>query len=244
MPPECVLEAFEESAARYAVRYRLVNTLPDDVSDSEMRKRIWYALHRHDIEIPFPAMNVFLTELNQERKQRKSDKELRRRLSALAMVNIFAPLSDEERGQLAAALRHEIFGQGEVILNAGESGDSIYLIRNGLVSVQIEGAPGKGRTEVAMLREGAFFGEMSLMTGEPRSATVVAKEDTDCYVLDHASFQEVLLKKEGLAQEISRLLAERGQGLQLKREGISAAQEVEQHQQALLSRIRQFFGLR
>jgi CRP-like cAMP-binding protein len=240
-PPDCILESFEESWARYAVRYRLCDYQPDDGTDSEVRKRIWYALHRHEIEIPYPGHNIFVTELNQARVESKSEKETRRRLDALSLVHIFDPLSSDEKQHLAAGLRHEVFAQGEVILRVGEAGDSLYLVRDGMVSVQIcadDGCP----TELAVLRDGAFFGEMSLLTGSPRAATVVARQDTDCYVIDSTLFQQVIAKNDSLAHEISHILAARAAELAHKREGLHA-DKAPPTQQDLLGRIKKFFGL-
>jgi CRP-like cAMP-binding protein len=98
--------------------------------------------------------------------------------------------------------------------------------------------------EVAVLGEGEFFGEMSLMTGEPRKATVVARADAECYVIDRALFQQILRNNAKLAEEIGKLLSEREMKNKIEREGLSAeaARKSTDHQ-ALLHRIRSFFGL-
>jgi small-conductance mechanosensitive channel/CRP-like cAMP-binding protein len=239
--PDCVLMDFGDSWAKYAVRYRLVDFRPDDPTDSEVRKRIWYALHRANIEIPYPAHNIFVTELNEARQQNKNEKENRRRLDAISAVDFFKPLEAEEREILAAGLRHEIYGVGEVIISAGEPGDSLYLIRSGEVSIRI-GLNGLEK-EVAVLRTGQFFGEMSLMTGEPRKATVVAKGDAECYVVDRALFHEILQKKGSLVDEIGKLLVERQSALEGQREGLTAEAARMNAQNDLLGRMKRFFGL-
>jgi CRP-like cAMP-binding protein len=239
--PDCVLMGFEDSWAKWAVRYRLVDFRPDDPTDSEVRKRIWYALHRHSIEIPYPGFNIFTTELNAERAAGKSEKERVRRLAAIASVSIFEPLEGAERDELAAGMRHEIYGKGECIIRAGAPGDSLYVISRGKVSVRI-GLNGLEK-EVATLDAGMFFGEMSLMTGEPRQATVIAQEDTECYVVDRALFHAILVKKASLVGEIGKLLAERQTALEGKRGDLTAAAARLNTQQALLTRIKGFFGI-
>lgn len=239
---DCLLFSFEESYAKYAVRYRLVDYLPDDPTDSEVRKRIWYALHRAGIEIPYPGHNVFVTEMSAERAQAKNERERARRLELVGRVGILAPLVDVERNHIAEGLRHVVFGAGEVILRAGDPGDSLFVIRSGRVAVKI--CVGAIEKEVATLGEGEFFGEMSLMTGEPRHATVVAKSDTECYVIDRALFQQLLQRNATLAEEIGKLLSEREMRNKIDREGLSAeAARVHADHQALLSRIKSFFGL-
>jgi CRP-like cAMP-binding protein len=99
--------------------------------------------------------------------------------------------------------------------------------------------------EVARLGPGQFFGEMSLMTGSARSATVVALADVDCIVVDRAAFQAILRTKESLATEIGQLLHEREQELKGDQEALSseAAARIQDERQALLGRIKNFFGI-
>ncbi len=241
-PPDCVLMSFEDSWARYAVRYRLIDFRPDDPTDSAVRTRIWYAMHRNNLEIPYPGHNLFLTELGDARDQRKTDQEHKQRLEAMSHVGFLSPLNETEREHLARGLRHEVFGPGEAIIQVGAPGDSLYLIRSGTVSVKIR-LDGLEK-EVAELSEGQFFGEMSLMTGEPRSATVVAKTGTECYVVDKALFHEILHEKESLVGVIGKLLHEREMELKGERDDLTheAAARLNA-QQALLTRIKSFFGI-
>ena len=241
-PPDCITWRYHESWLEYAVRYRLVDYGPDDPTDSEVRKRIWYALHRENIEMPYPGFNVFMTEMSAARAASKADRERGRRLDMLQAVGILAPLDDGARLAVADGLHHTVYGVGEVIMREGEAGDSLYIIRSGSVSVRL-GVDGLEK-EVAVLGEGDFFGEMSLMTGEPRRATVVAKADAECYVIDRALFQQILRNNAKLADEIGKLLSEREMKNKIEREGLSAeaARKSTDHQ-ALLHRIRSFFGL-
>jgi small-conductance mechanosensitive channel/CRP-like cAMP-binding protein len=240
--PDCITWRYHESWLEYAVRYRLIDYLPDDPTDSEVRKRIWYALHRHNIEIPYPGYNVFTTELTAERAHEKAERERARRLELVARVGILAPLADAERAHVADELRHVVHGDGEVILRAGQPGDSLYIIWSGAVSVRLD--VDELEKEVATLGAGEFFGEMSLLTGEPRRATVVAKGDVECYVIDRAPFEQILRRNARLAEEIGRLLSEREMRNKIEREGLSAeAARVHADHQALLSRIKDFFGL-
>ena len=162
-----------------------------------MRSAIWYALHRAGMEIPFPSRNINVTEMNEDRIQRKRDEEYARRVDALSRVDVFRALDAEKIDRLARRLRQVVFGPGEVILRQGDPGDSLYVVRGGQVAVQI-GVLGAHK-EVATLGDGEFFGEMSLMTGESRTATVVAKSDVECYIVDKEAFQEIVQEKPELA---------------------------------------------
>jgi small-conductance mechanosensitive channel len=107
-PPDCITWRFHESWLEYAVRYRLIDYLPDDPTDSEVRKRIWYALHRNNIEIPYPGYNLFVTQLDAARQHEKSEREMARRMEAVERVDFFAPLDPALRGLLAVGLLHGV----------------------------------------------------------------------------------------------------------------------------------------
>jgi small-conductance mechanosensitive channel/CRP-like cAMP-binding protein len=237
--PDCLLWEFREDASTYACRYWIDDVQRDDTFDSDVRSAIWYALHRAGMEIPFPSRNINVTEMNEDHVQRKRDEEYARRVDALARVDVFRALDAERIDRLARRLRHVVFGPGEVILRQGDPGDSLYVVRGGTVVVQI-GVLGASK-EIATMRDGEFFGEMSLMTGESRSATVVAKTDVECYVVEKEAFQSIVQEKPELAGTISDILAQRQVtlGVQRKLTPVPSAAHTNQ----LRSKIAAFFGI-
>jgi CRP-like cAMP-binding protein len=193
------------------------------------------------MEIPFPARNIHVTEMTEDRAQRKLDEDYARRVDALAQVDVFRALDAEKIDRLARRLRLAPFGPGEVILREGDPGDSLYVLRAGEVSVQVD-VRGKPR-EVSTLKAGQFFGEMSLMTGASRSATIVAKTDVECYIVSKDAFQEILELKPELAATISEIISAKRQAelnASVDQTGPVAAAEPQQ----LLARIAAFFGIK
>jgi len=156
--PECMLWEFKDDSVCYACRYWIDDFQADDRLDSEVRSLLWYALHRAGMEFPYPSLNVNMTEMNEDRLQRKLDEDYARRVDALSKVDVFRALDAEKVDRLARRLRLVIFGPGEVVLRQGDPGDSLYVIRSGKVVVRVD-LPGAPR-EVATLAEGQFFGEM------------------------------------------------------------------------------------
>ena len=238
--PDCILQEFQDDACTYAVRYWIDDFQRGDSTDSAVRSAIWYALHRASMEIPFPSMNINVTEMNEDREQRKHDEEYARRVDALSRVDVFRALDGEKIDRLARRMRMIIYGPGEVVLRQGDPGDSLYVVRSGSVAVQL-GAPG-ARKEVATLSSGQFFGEMSLMTGESRSATVVAKSDCECYIVDKQAFQEILEERPELANVISDILSRRQVALDGATADAALANQTVQKNQ-LRSKIAAFFGI-
>ena len=238
--PDCLLWEFKEDSVTYAIRYWLDDFQRDDPLDAEVRSLVWYALHRAGMEIPFPSRNIHVTEMNEDRAQRKLDEDYARRVDALSRVDVFRALDAEKIDRLARRLRLALFGPGEVILRQGEPGDSLYVVRSGEVAVRL--ASLGVQRDVATLSAGQFFGEMSLMTGESRAATIVARTDVQCYVVSKDAFQEILESKPELAATISEILSHRQVALGTSAE-TAQAPSVQEPQQ-LLSRIAAFFGIK
>jgi small-conductance mechanosensitive channel/CRP-like cAMP-binding protein len=243
-PPDCVLMDLGESYGRYAVRYWLTDLARDDPTDGRVRTRIYFVLRRAGIPLSLPAHAVFLTEESQQRKVLKGDEETARRLRALAQVDFFEHLEDEDRQFMAERLSPAPFAAGEAMTRQGMEAHWLYLLLEGEADVQVT-SEGGSRT-VARLRPGDFFGEMSLMTGAPRSATVVAVSETLCYRLDKAAFQELVRRRPQVAERVAEVLAGRryrlGEALENMDEE-ARRRHVEGAAHDLLGRMKHFFGL-
>ncbi len=243
-PPSCVLMDLGESTARYTVRYWLEDIAIDDPTDSEVRTRIFFALKRKGIPLALPAQAVFVTEDSPSRRARHSDEAHVRRLRALRRVELFAPLADAECERVAAALVHAPHARGERITEQGAQAHWLYLIADGEVTVRV--ASNGAEREVARMGPGEVFGEMSLLTGEPRAASVFARTDVECWRLDRDVFRAVIQERPEIASEIAALLAERRVRLEEVLGALDAAarlRRVEQEKSALAARMRSFFGL-
>ena len=242
--PNCILMDLQESFGHYAVRYWLSDLAVDDPTDSVVRTRIYFALKRAGIPLSIPAHAIFLTEENVERKAEKTRVDRERRLKAIAEVDLFDVLDDATRAKLADRLRYAPFTRGEAMTRQGAEGHWLYMIITGDASVRVatEGA----EKEIARLRPGNFFGEMSLMTGARRTATVVAMSDVECYRLDKTGFQDVLRERPELAEAISAILASRKAGLNAAQEDLdqeARERRLADDKRAILHKIRDFFGL-
>jgi DMSO/TMAO reductase YedYZ molybdopterin-dependent catalytic subunit len=106
---------------------------------------------------------------------------------------------------LARKLRLATFAAGDVVFREGEPGSAMYFIGSGQVEVRSE----KTRQRVASLGPGSFFGEIALLLGGPRSATVRALTDAELFILHREHLEELLATHPGLAVELSRELSRR-----------------------------------
>lgn len=248
-PPQCVCLDFaregRDSFAHYALRYWLTDLARDDTVNSSVRARIYSALKRANIPLAVPAAHLWIEQDSGERRERKHRRDLAKRVDALHAVGFLRPLTEDELSNIAEDLRYAPFAAGETITKQGAVAHWLYLLTEGVVEVRVgvEGGPDRAVTK---LEAPNFIGEMGLMTGEPRAATVVALTDVECYRLDKEVFRRILNERPEIASEISALLAERRVALEAVLDGEGGAirrTRLDMEQNRLLGTIRGFFGL-
>jgi CRP-like cAMP-binding protein len=122
----------------------------------------------------------------------------------LRTIDLFADLTDREAQTVVSLMRERAVAKGTAIFHQHDDGGGLYLILDGAVKISRTGRDGREVT-VAVLREGNFFGEMSLLDGQPRSATATAVEPSTLLVLDREHFQRNILAQPRL---VAKLLGE------------------------------------
>ena len=226
-----------DSSLEWEVKYWLEDYAKYNDTDALVRQLIWYALRRANITFAFPTRTLHVERKGPIPLASGPQKEVIERLSA---VDIFAPLSNEETEKLAGGAVRHVFAPGELVIRAGDQGSSMFVVHSGRVQVQI--SDGGKQRPVAVLSEGAFFGEMALFTGEPRTANVVALEETEVLEIGHAAMKHLFETNPDLAESISWTIAERRAGLEASSQQSAAVAQAESA--GLLSSIKRFFGLR
>lgn len=240
--PSCVLKRFEEGNLLYQLRYFLTDLLEDDLTDSMVRVHLFASLQRAGIRVAEPQRTVHAVARDQAHAETVRRRELTRRLQALASVPPFAALSEDDKADIAERLQYAPFARGDVITKQGNKAHWLYILAFGEAEVLYE-PPGGAPQPIGTLHAGQFFGEMALLTGDARAATVIAKTDVECYRLDRASFQELLARKPQIADEIGRVMGGRRGDLDSARQAFTVAPTAEAEIR-LVSRLRRFFGKR
>jgi small-conductance mechanosensitive channel/CRP-like cAMP-binding protein len=201
--PKVFLKNFGESGNEYEVKFWMDDYHRySDISDA-IRTNIWYALQRHGIRIPYPVRTVQL-----ERPARDKQQEVQTAARfILRHQPLFKCLTDEQLDALLPRGKVVHFGRGESIIRQGDNGDSMFIIVAGEANVTAE-RKGLSRL-VAGMKAGDCFGEMSLLTGELRSATVTANSDCEVVEIDKAVLGQSLKESPELLAQLSELLAQR-----------------------------------
>jgi small-conductance mechanosensitive channel/CRP-like cAMP-binding protein len=242
--PSTVLAGFELGNLKYQLRYFLADLNEDDVTDSMVRVHLFASLQRAGVRIAEEQRTVHSIARDEAHADVVRKREISRRLEMLRGVDLFSVLSEEEVGEVAERLQYAPFARGDIITKQGNIAHWLYIVAFGEVEVRYEPAAGQAQV-LATLRAGQFFGEMALLTGDARSATVIAKTDVECYRLDRAAFQGLLLSRPEIAEGMSRVIASRRPELEKVREAFATApQPVPTESADLLGKIQRFFGLR
>ena len=229
--PEILIVEFAASAIIYRVRVWTADFAADMRVRDRLRSHIYYAFRRHGINIPYP--------IQVQMEQRPAAAREQTPAQLLDGVEIFASLSDEQRTQLALGSRPLLFEAGQAIVREDEAGDSMFVLKRGEAAVTLSSAAG----ELARHASGGFFGEMSLLTGDARSATVTAVTDCELIEIGPDAFRRVVLADAALVDKVTTAVATRRSELEGHRSSKSVSQAAAEPPHTFATRVRRFLRL-
>jgi small-conductance mechanosensitive channel len=239
--PVVNLTGYGDFSMNFTIKFFIADYSQLDPIQSMVMDRLWYVFKRQGIGIPYPIQDVRLSSRSvSERHSLEASRNSVRNL--IRRVELFHSLSEAECERLVASVDTVPFASGEILCREGEPGDSFYVIRSGTVVVKIRGADGVS-AEVARLSKGQFFGEMSLLTGERRMASVVAHGDVEVVRVSSQDFADLLKANSELAGKLAAALEKRLAGRQAILATATPGLPVQENHSMLAARIRRFFGL-
>ena len=231
--PEILIVDFASSAITYRVRVWTTDFAADMRVRDRVRSHIYYAFRREGISIPYPIQ----VQIEHQPPAVPGDDHAPARL--LDGVEILTSLTAEQRAQLVAASRAMLYEAGQVIVREGDPGASMFVLMRGEASVTLAETDG----ELARHREGGFFGEMSLLTGEARSATVTAVTDCELIEIGAEAFRRVVLADAAIVDRVTAAVAQRRAELDQHRATRSVGGTAADTPQTLVARVRRFLRL-
>jgi len=239
--PKVFLKNFGDSGIEYDIKFYIdEHGQSSEIADA-IRTNIWYGLHRHGIRIPYPTRTL---QIERPARDRQQEVQTAARI-ILRQQPLFKCLSDEQLDALMPRGRVAHFGKDEKLIRQGDTGESMFILVEGQANVVLE-RNGSSKF-VASLGPGDCFGEMSLLTGERRSATVIANNDCEVVEIARPILAKSLKQNPELLKELSQLLAKR----QMENDGVLAAEISEtglkaretRYAASFLDKLRSFFEL-
>ncbi|MBL9139367.1 MAG: mechanosensitive ion channel family protein [Verrucomicrobiales bacterium] len=253
-PPKAYVDRTTEVGVEYKVRYWLE---PRETSPHKGRHLVTASILQHlyhaGISLAYPKQDLYWARMPTRQLSRRRDRQ-----ELLSRVGLLAALQPGELELLAEAVSERKFNAGEAVVRQHEPGASMFVVVEGLLDVckdcqsepnGSEPAVGEGQgsqhtVKVVELQPGDFFGEMSFLTGAPRSATVIAAAASIVYEIGATALQEVLERRPEVAEQLAVIAARRHAELEaVVEQPAPSADEVEKTlMEQILAGMRSFFG--
>ena len=230
--PSVRLDSFLDSGIQYNLRFYLEDYGTILNARDGILERIWYAVAREGQTFPYPHREVL-----------RKEPAVPFRMDAAAIrenlrgIEIFSPLGEEDLGALVPHVRLRVYGRGEAVVHEGEEGDSLFVVLSGDLEVEVN------RRKVGSLSSGEFFGEMSLLTGEKRRATVRAAGEVRLLEISKAALEPVIRNHPSVVEGLTTSLEHRLEKIMTSQQVRVEAAEAPTLHEAILRKLKRFFGI-
>lgn len=221
----------------FEIKYWVEDYTKFNDTDAAIRLNIWYAFQRENIQFAFPTRTVYMH--NEEPVPAFIDNP-DKIFDRLNNVPIFSPLSREEVQTLANSSAIRVFAPNESIVRKGQKETSMFVIHRGCVNIVIK--EGTQEKVIGTLQDGDFFGEMGLLTGEERTADVVAESETKVLEIRSFSLKPILENNPELVKSFSEIIEKRR--TELDKQHTTTTKRKKSTESGVVRSIRKFFGLK
>ncbi|GAB6051346.1 hypothetical protein JCM17960_01660 [Magnetospira thiophila] len=225
---------FDERGVIWELRFWVSDYAAKSSTNYAVRRALLRNLHFAGIAVPRERSEIFIEQLS-----RRIDQETDHIERWLTRVDLFATLPRESQDALMEKTERRLYLHGEPVVRQGEDGSSMFILNEGLLHVLIADEEGT-QQRVGMLRPGDFFGEMSLLTGAPRAATVVPAVDSFVHEITKQDIDPFVQAHPQILEHMSHQVTERQLANSKALESATSTQ-IEEHRTGVLKRIRQFF---
>ena len=246
-PPSIKLIQYGDYSVTYDVKFWLYNYDKYPDKRDAVMTNAWYHLHRAGLKLPFPIREVYTHQSDPRNEDDQQQLQIEQIVHALRQIELLAVLENAELHTLAEHVGTRLYGRGEVLARQGEVGDTFFIICSGRVRIDVDDILGDTLASVTVnhLGPGDFFGEMALLTGAARGATVTAEEDTEILLVARQDLAPLLQVNPELPERLGAVLARRlemNQAALATRPANGTPAEL-LNRPTLVGRIRHLFGL-
>jgi small-conductance mechanosensitive channel/CRP-like cAMP-binding protein len=243
-PPDVLLVGVNERGIEYLIRFWII---PTEVSEPEATHAVWSSLLHHlqhaGLKPALPKQDIFHAPLPAASPNPQGRVDLEQ---LLMRTTIFAGLNEQEIRLIAETAQHHTFTENSVLVREGDAGSSMFLLVEGVLHVVLEARTDRRKIRLAILKPGDFVGEISLLTNDPRSATVIAATDCQVCEITKDCMEHILKHRPEVGTALSMAVAERRLRLSAALANASPAQRIAETgtlAQQILSKMWTYFGL-
>lgn len=226
------LISLNDSGITYQLRFCIVDPSRRIPVQDSIYSQVWYAVNRSGHSFPFPHRQIITAESRQPFEFSKEYVA-----SYLHDSGLFAMLEADDVAKLADQAPIKVYGLNELVVRQGDGGSSLFVVLKGTLEALID------ETVVGSICQGSFFGEMSLLTGEPRSATVRATGEVLLAEITKEIMEPILRSNPATLETLSSILAEREKKSRASRATHNESAPVLPRNEDYLQRLKSFFGI-
>lgn len=239
--PQAFINKYEQEYIKYTLQV-YTNELTDIKVHNEVLSIVWYAFYREGIDWDLDPSTQIIPHL--QIAQDKSDEEITKHVAILRNKGIFTALNERELTALISNAKKGVYGPPEQIVKQGDEGSSLFYVAEGSLEVMINQEDGSA-LKVAELKSGDIFGEMALLIGQRRTATVIAVTEVALYEISKEIISPVIDHRREILNDMSLLLAKREVENYLKKldyKDQDRDRKLEEAESKFMNLINQFFG--
>jgi len=231
-PPWVKVDGFMDSGIHYNLSFYLDDYATLLEARDRVLRRVWYAVTREGQTFPYPHREIVRKE---PAPPFRMDADAIR--GSLRGIGILSPLGEEDLDALVPHVRLRVYGRGETVVRQGEEGDSLFIDLSGNLEVSVDGQT------VGSLSGGDFFGEMSLLTGEKRRATVTAVDEVRLVEISKEAIGPIIRSSPSVLNGLTAALKNRLEKILTAQQVRKVADEAPSLHDALLDKLKRFFGI-
>lgn len=237
--PYTRFKGFTEWSAKYGIYFMLKDYGKRYPHEEAIWKRVWAHLNRAGITPAIQRQELHMFKGVEARGEEMATKPI----VLLEEIDIFHPFKAESKEFLSRHMEKHLYRAGTRVVQQGEAGNSLFIIVEGVVNVLVTIDDGN-TIEVARLGAGSFFGEMSLLTGETRTASIESGTDTVVYEITKEDIAPLIEEQPEVMEPLSEVLMRRKMATESQKDQHMASQRDKENQfkESLQQKIQRFFG--
>ena len=205
-----VLSSIDQDSINYVLKFFVADFKLRNQIRTEIYSNVWYAIERNGYALPYSVIDLRTAQSRRQLQEQRHAREQRDSFTSLRSIELFSSLCDDEIREIVRNDRLICFGPGEMVVELGDVGGSMYVVMEGRCSVLIPNpSGGEGMVEVAQLPSGTIFGEISALTNAPRTASIKAASHLLLQEISQQQIETIFLSNQEAMAEFAKVMASR-----------------------------------